>query len=111
MKYDVSHIKKGDLVQVITGDDKGKTGKVIHVYPKRERVLVEKLNMVKRHMKPNQQYKQGGVVEKEAPIRWSNVMVMCGKCNKPVKIRHKLISKEMKRVCVKCGELVEVSAK
>lgn len=111
MKFDISHIKRGDLVQVITGDDKGKTGKVIHVYPKRERVLVEKLNMVKRHMKPNQQYKQGGVIEKEASIQWSNVMVVCSKCNKPVKIKRKLISKEMKRTCAKCGELVEAAAK
>ena len=109
MKFETAHIKKGDTVQLITGKDKGKTGKVIAVYPKRDRVLVEKLNIVKRHMKPNQQFKQGGIVEKEAPIRWSNVMVMCAKCAKPVRIKHKLINKESKRICAKCGELVEVA--
>ena len=109
MKFDTSHIKKGDTVQLITGKDKGKSGKVIAVYPKRERVLVEKLNIVKRHMKPNQQYKQGGIIEKEASIHWSNVMVMCAKCNKPVRIKHKLIEEQNRRICAKCGELVEAA--
>lgn len=107
MKFDISHIKKGDLVQVVNGKDKGKTGKILAVYPKRERVLIEKLNLVKRHRKPSQQFKQGGVVEKESPISWSNVMVMCGKCNKPVKIRHKMIDDKRTRVCFKCGEIME----
>lgn len=109
MKFVTSHIKKGDTVQLITGKDKGKTGKVITVYPKKERVLVEKLNLCKRHMKPNQQFKQGGIIEKEASIHWSNVMVVCTKCAKPVRIKHKTIDEQQKRLCVKCGELVEVS--
>lgn len=107
MKFAIAHVKKGDMVQLITGKDKGKTGKVLAVYPKRERVLVEKLNIIKRHMKPNQQYKQGGIIEKESPIHWSNVMVMCVKCSKPVRIKYKLIDEQNRRICAKCGELVE----
>lgn len=106
MKFATAHVKKGDIVQVITGKDKGKTGKILTVYPKRERVLVEKLNLVKRHMKPNQQYKRGGIIEKEAPINWSNVMILCGKCNKPTRVKHKIIENESNRMCCKCGELI-----
>ncbi len=106
MKFETVHIKKGDMVKVITGKEKGKTGKVLAVYPKRERLLIEKLNFVKRHVKPNQQYKQGGIIEKEAPINWSNVMILCGKCNRTTRVRHKVIEKENSRVCCKCGELI-----
>lgn len=106
MKFETAHVKKGDMVQVITGKDKGKSGKILTVYPKRERVLIEKLNLVKRHMKPNQQYKQGGIIEKEAPINWSNVMVLCGKCNKPTRVKHKIMKEEVSRICSKCGELL-----
>jgi len=105
MKFEQTNIKKGDTVKVMVGKEKGKSGKVLAVYPKRERLLIEKLNMVKRHMKPNQKFKQGGIVEKEASIHWSNVMIMCGKCNKPVRVKHKLIEKKNTRVCGKCGEL------
>ena len=108
MKFEQINIKKGDTVKVITGKEKGKTGRVLAVYPKRERLLVEKLNMVKRHMKPNQQFKQGGIVEKESSIHISNVMVMCGKCAKPVRIKHKLIEKKNSRICAKCGELLDM---
>ncbi len=106
MKFETVHIKKGDMVKVITGKEKGKTGKVLVVYPKRERLLIEKLNFVKRHMKPNQQYKQGGIIEKEAPLHWSNVMILCGKCNKTTRVKNKIIGKESSRVCRKCGELI-----
>lgn len=108
MKFDNIGIKKGDTVQIITGKEKGKTGKVLAVYPKREKILIEKLNMVKRHMKPNQQFKQGGIVEKEAPLQRSNVMIMCGKCNKPVKIKNKVIDSKNSRACSECGELLGV---
>lgn len=107
MKFEIAHIRKGDLVKVIAGKEKGKTGKVLTVYPKRERVLVEKLNMVKRHMKPSQQYKQGGIVEKELPLHWSNVMVMCEKCNRSVRVKHKVIEEKNCRICVKCGEILD----
>ena len=101
-------VKKGDLVMVISGKEKGKSGKVIEVLLKKERVRVEKLNFVKRHAKPSQQNRQGGIVEKEASIHWSNVAPMCIKCNKAV--RKKIgISKDGKksRLCVKCGEQLD----
>lgn len=109
MKFDTIHIKKGDTVKVVAGKENGKTGKILAVYPKREKILIEKLNMVKRHMKPTQQYKQGGVVEKESPISWSNVMIMCVKCNKAVRIKHKMVAKKMSRICAKCGEMLEAA--
>ncbi len=107
MKFESGHIKRGDLVQVMIGKESGKTGKVLHVYPKREKVLIEKLNFVKRHMKPSKQYKQGGIVEKEAPLHWSNVMVVCSKCNKPVRTKHKVIEEKKTRICLKCDEMIE----
>lgn len=107
MKFEAIQIKKGDTVKVVSGREKGKTGKVLAVYPKREKVLIEKLNMVKRHMKPTQQYKQGGIVEKESPLSWANIMIMCVKCNKAVRIKHKTVAKKPARVCAKCGEMLE----
>ncbi|MCD6234940.1 MAG: 50S ribosomal protein L24 [Candidatus Neomarinimicrobiota bacterium] len=70
------HVKKNDTVKVITGKDRGKTGKILKVFPVRNRVIVEGVNLVKRHTRPNQQNPQGGIVEKEAPIHVSNVMLM-----------------------------------
>lgn len=101
-------VKKGDHVVVRTGKEKGKTGKVIEVLPKKGRVLVEKLNFVKRHAKPSQQHRQGGVIEKEASIHWSNVSLLCPKCNKPTRKRSKTDKAGKKaRVCSKCGEQYE----
>ena len=76
------HVRKDDQVQVITGKEKGKTAKVLRVYAKTGRVVLEKLNMVKRHVKPSQQNPQGGIVEKELPIHVSNVLLVCSKCGK-----------------------------
>lgn len=82
------YIRKGDNVVVITGDtrDHGKRGRILAVYPKRERVLVEGINMVKRHTRPSQSNQQGGIVEKEAPVHVSNVMAWCDSASKPSKI-------------------------
>ena len=108
MKLDnKNYIKKGDLVKIIAGKETGKTGKVLQVNIKKGRLLIEKMNMVKRHMKPSQQYKQGGVVEKESSISWSNVMIMCAKCDKAVRVKHKIIEDHNKRVCAKCGEVLD----
>lgn len=98
-------IRKNDMIQVITGKYKGKTGKVITVFPERGRALVEKLNMVKRHQRPTQKLPQGGIVEKEASLDLSNLMVYCTKCAKGVRAGVK-IEKDgaKKRVCRKCGE-------
>jgi large subunit ribosomal protein L24 len=78
-------LRKNDTVQVITGEFKGKTGKIIKVFPEKQRALVEGLNIVKRHTKPNQKNQQGGIVQKEAPMQISNLMLVCPKTGKPTK--------------------------
>ncbi|MCK5138577.1 MAG: 50S ribosomal protein L24, partial [Thermodesulfovibrionia bacterium] len=79
-------IKKNDMVLVLTGEEKGKRGRVLSVNPKKARLLVEKLNMIKKHMKPSRKYSQGGIIDKEAPIQRSNVLLICPKCDKPTRI-------------------------
>lgn len=102
------HIRKDDLIQVITGKEMGKTGKVIRVLKNKDRVLVERLNMVKRHVRPSQQNPQGGIIEKEAPIHVSNVMVFCPKCARGIRIG-KMVLKDGKkvRICKNCGEMID----
>jgi large subunit ribosomal protein L24 len=78
-------LRKNDLVQVMTGEFKGKTGKIIKVFPEKSRALVEGLNIVKRHTKPNRKNQQGGIVQKEAPLRLSNLMLVCPKTGKPTR--------------------------
>ncbi|MEM5787825.1 MAG: 50S ribosomal protein L24 [Syntrophobacteraceae bacterium] len=101
------HIKKNDTVRVITGKDKGKSGKVLRVIPKKDRAIVEKINMIKRHMKPNQQSRQGGILEKEAPIHVSNLMVICTKCTDPTRVGYKTVDDKKVRYCKKCDEVIE----
>jgi len=104
-----SHIKKDDKVKVVAGKDKGKIGKVLKIINKKNRVLVENINIVKCHVKPNAQNRQGGIVEKEAPIHLSNVMVMCNSCIKPVRIKMQTLEDGKKvRVCKKCNESIDV---
>ncbi|MBZ0179529.1 MAG: 50S ribosomal protein L24 [Melioribacteraceae bacterium] len=87
-------INKNDMVVVISGNNKDKTGKVLKVYPKTQRVIVEGVNLRKRHSKPSQKNPQGGIVEKEAPIHVSNVMVLDPKTNEPTRIGKKIIIDE-----------------
>lgn len=84
-------VKKEDNVTIIAGNDKGKTGKILVVFPKKNRVIVEGINMRKRHTKPSQQNQQGGIIEKEAPIHVSNVMLLDPKTNEPTRIGKKVI--------------------
>jgi large subunit ribosomal protein L24 len=96
-------IKKNDTVLVTTGKEKGKRGRVIAVYPRENRVLIEKLNMIKRHTKPTQQLRQGGIVEKEAPLSAANVKLVCSKCDKPTGIsRKEQADGKRVRVCRAC---------
>lgn len=97
------HVKKGDMVMVITGKDAGKKGKVLEVLPKKGRVVVEKINIVKRHTKPTQSLPQGGILEKEAPIASSNVMLFCTECNSVTRVSAKVTEAGKVRVCKKCG--------
>ena len=98
-------VKKNDMVMVITGRERGKTGKVIKVIPAEGRVIIERLNIVKRHSKPRGAASPGGIVEKEAPIAISNVMVFCDRCNAPVRVGVKAADDGTRsRVCRRCGE-------
>lgn len=99
------HVKKGDTVMVITGKDKGKKGKVLQVLPKESRVVVEGVNVVKRHTKPTQSNPQGGIIEKEAPIHSSNVMANCSKCG-PVRVTKNIDGDVKTRQCHKCGNKI-----
>jgi large subunit ribosomal protein L24 len=96
-------IRKNDMVVLIAGKDKGKTGKVLEILHDKNRARVEKLNMVKRHQKPTQKLRQGGIVEKEASIHISNLMIHCSKCGKGVRTGMKMIKDKKVRVCKKCG--------
>ncbi|MFC1815320.1 50S ribosomal protein L24 [Thermodesulfobacteriota bacterium] len=101
-------IKKDDKVKIIAGKESGKIGKVLKVDRKKERILIENINIIKRHTKPSAQSKQGGIVESEAPIQWSNVMLMCNKCMTPVRAKIQRLEDGKKiRVCKKCSEIID----
>ena len=97
------NVKKGDTVQVITGKDKGQTGKVITVIPKEGKVVVEKVNMVSRHVKARKQGDESGIIQKEAPMYASKVMLFCPKCNRGVRSGRKVEGDKKVRVCKRCG--------
>ncbi|MDX2496012.1 MAG: 50S ribosomal protein L24 [Desulfuromusa sp.] len=102
------HVKKNDMVKIIAGKEQGKTGKVLRVYPAKGRVVVESLNIIKRHTRPNQLNPEGGIVEKEAPLSLSNVMLVCGSCNQPTRTGIRLLEDGSKtRYCKKCNESVD----
>ncbi len=99
-----ARIKKGDRVLVLTGKDKGKQGKVLKRFGRDDRVVVEGVNMVKRHTKPTQKVPQGGIIQREAAVHVSNVAAICGACEKPTRIGVRFDEKGAKlRVCRKCG--------
>jgi len=102
-------IKKGDTVQVISGDDKGTKGTVHRVYPKKNRVVVSGVNMIKKHQRPTGQTRtQVGIIEREAPIHMSNIALFCKKCQKPVRVASSENESGYKaRVCKKCGEVID----
>jgi large subunit ribosomal protein L24 len=103
-----THIKSDDKVRVIAGKDKDKVGKVKKVFHKKNRVIVENINIVKCHVKPNTTNRQGGIVEKEAPIHLSNVMLLCNHCVKPIRIAMKTLEDGQKvRICRKCNEIID----
>lgn len=102
------HVRKGDQVLVIAGKDKGKKGKILEAYPSDSRVLVEGVNIIKRHTRPNQANPQGGIVEKEAPIHASNVMVLDPKSGEPTRIGKKILKDGKKvRYAKKSGEVID----
>jgi len=105
-------IKKDDIVQIVTGDDKGKQGRVLKVYPHENRIIVEGINFIKRHTRPSQKLPQGGIIEREGPISASNALVICPKCSKVAKTGMKVLSDESTnkisrvRYCKQCGEMI-----
>jgi large subunit ribosomal protein L24 len=104
-------VVKNDTVLVVTGNFKGKKGKVLKVFPKESRLIVEGVNFIKRHTKKSQKNPQGGIIEREAPIHSSNVQVVCPKCNKPTRIGRKVLdNKKRIRTCKRCGEMLTASA-
>ena len=101
-------LKKDDKVKVIAGKEKGKMGKVLKVLHDKQRIIIENVNFVKRHTKPGGQTRQGGIIEKEAPIHRANVMLMCNKCINPARIKmQRLEDGRMVRACRKCGEIID----
>lgn len=101
-------IRKGDAVLVIAGKDKGKRGKVRRAFPKEGRIIVEGINMIKRHSRARRAARQTGIIEREAPIYVSNVMLLCNKCNKPTRIGFRFLEDGKKvRLCRVCQEIVD----
>ncbi|MDH4099906.1 MAG: 50S ribosomal protein L24 [Nitrospirota bacterium] len=101
-------LKKNDNVEVIAGKEKGKRGRIIAVLAKKDRVLVESLNIVKKHMRPSAQSKEGGILEKEGALHISNVMLVCPKCDKATRLGgSKLEDGRKVRVCRSCGESID----
>jgi len=100
-------IRVNDTVAVVAGKEKGKRGRVLRVLAGEDRVIVEKVNFVKRHTKPSQKSRQGGIVEKEGPIHRSNVQLFCKKCNRPSRLRSLVgAGGEKSRACARCGEIL-----
>ena len=103
------HVKKDDQVMVMAGKEKGKSGKLLRVVAKKESALIEKVNFVKRHARPSSQNRQGGIIEKEAPVPLSNIMIICNRCTVPVKIGRKILDDGKRvRYCRKCGEHIDL---
>ncbi|EOG9525829.1 50S ribosomal protein L24 [Listeria monocytogenes] len=101
------HVKKGDKVKVITGKDKGKSGKVLAAFPKKDRVLIEGINMVKKHTKPSNINPQGGILNVEAPIHVSNVMLIDPKTGEPTRVGYEVKGDKKVRVAKKSGEVID----
>lgn len=101
------HVKKGDKVQVLSGKDKGKQGVILEAYPKKDRVLVEGVNIVKKHSKPSQANPQGGIISQEAPIHVSNVMPLDPKSGTPTRVGYTEVNGKKVRVAKKSGETLD----
>jgi large subunit ribosomal protein L24 len=103
-------IKRNDTVEVIAGKEKGKRGKVLIVLRDKQRVIVERVNFIKRHQRPTQKVRQGGIIEREGSLHVSNVMLVCGKCNKPTRTGSQTLADGRRvRVCKRCSEIVDKS--
>ncbi len=101
-------IKKSDKVIVLSGKEKGKQGRILSIIPKKNRVIIERVNMIKRHMKPSRQYSQGGIIEKEGTLHISKIMLVCPRCQKPSRISNHILDDGRKvRLCKRCKEVID----
>ena len=101
-------LKKGDIVIVISGEDRGKKGKILSIDKKKDYVIVEGAHLAKKHMRPRRQGEQGGIIEKEAPLHISNLKLMCPKCGESTRVQKSVLeSNKRMRMCNKCGELID----
>src|SRR2546421_8445094 len=104
----MAHVRRGDTVGVIAGRERGKRGKVLRIVTEKNRVVVEKVNMIKKHQKPTQKVRQGGIIEREGALALSNVLLVCGRCDRPVRTGIKILADGRKaRVCKRCGEPID----
>ncbi|MBN1871531.1 MAG: 50S ribosomal protein L24 [Candidatus Omnitrophica bacterium] len=101
-------IKRNDTVKLLKGKDRGKTGKVLKVFPTEGRALIEGINFIKRHTRQTKQDQKGGIIQKEAPVRFSNLMLICKHCNKPTRVGTKIMQdgSSKARICKKCKEVI-----
>jgi large subunit ribosomal protein L24 len=103
-----AHVRKGDTVMVVAGKERGKRGKVLRVIPERSRVIIEKVNMIKRHQRPTQKLRQGGIIEREGPIHLSNVMLVDPRGDRPTRVGVRMLADGKKvRVARKSGEIID----
>jgi large subunit ribosomal protein L24 len=104
----MGHVRRGDMVGVIAGKERGKRGKILRVISDKGRVLVEHVNMIKKHQRPTAKLRQGGIIEREGPLAISNVLLICSRCDRPVRSGIKVLGDERKiRVCKRCGEALD----
>ncbi len=102
------HVRKDDIVKVVAGKDRGKQGKVLRVFPKEGRLTVERVNMIKRHTRPTRQTQQGGIIEREGKLHISNVMLLCSRCSRGVRVGHRFLEDGKKvRICRTCSEVLD----
>ena len=108
MRQGITYLKKDDQVEVIAGKDKGRVGKILRVLNDKDKVVVERINMIKRHTKPTEMNQQGQIVDKEAPVHVSNIQLICPECTKTGRIGKKTLEDGTKvRFCKSCGESIE----
>jgi len=99
-------IKKGDTVLVISGKNKGKKGKILRAFPKEKKILIDGINLMKKHQKPKKTGEKGQIIQKPAPIDVSNVKMICSKCNKAVRLGYKIVNDKKYRICKKCNKQI-----
>jgi large subunit ribosomal protein L24 len=104
----MAHVRRGDTVGVISGKERGKRGKVLRILHDKGRLVVEKVNMIKKHQRPTQKLRQGGIIEREGPLAISNVLLICSRCDRPVRSGTTILADGRKiRVCKRCGEAID----